>query len=381
MLSLQMSPKVDSSRASEPARSAWSRDVRPNTSGAGVTYSRRSYYYDREFSDSIIPPAGEFQIRPAPTRLVDKFQVRGGGKARGRQLQSIAAVAVNKNPVEVRAYEDDPFTRGRILQSAASRPESDDEGNGGGDIRNRASAAGIEMQDCVCVKPATTQAQSQAQLPFQTRNALTDSEEGVSGLTIAGLDTQTMAQSFVVAMDLAARMTEMYQRFRDSEARGGRNDEGLPDPYHLETGLLLLPPRYRSPSRASSSSSSRNSLRKGISQRPMISSASTSSSLGSNEPQGQGQGQVVDDENATATAQIDSFLAKPVPPLKRLCYYLVATTLLGVLASFGFALWWARSRGDVSAGFTIAGYLVAVDALVVAVVGIVHRPGCRCWKA
>lgn len=344
-----MSPKVDS-RASEPARPAWSRDVRPNTSS--VTYSRRSYYYDDEFSDSITTPADDF-------------------------IHSVAVAVVAKKSDALRAYED-PFTRGRVLQSAASASasDSDEEEDGGGDIPN--SVVAIEMRDCVPV----TQAQSQAP-PHQPRSAPTDSEDG-AGLVTAHLDMLTMAQTFIVAMDLAARITDVFQRFRGSEVREGGVggvDERLPDPYYLETGLL--PPRYRSPSRASSSSSSRSrslptGLRKSTSQRPVtISSASTSTSLGStpDEPQGHAA-----DGNTTAAVQTGALL-NPLPPMKRLCYYLVATALFGVLASFGFALWWARSRGDVSAGFTIGGYLIAVDALVVAVVGIVHRPGCRCWKA
>ncbi|KAI2642024.1 hypothetical protein GGS21DRAFT_486882 [Xylaria nigripes] len=68
------------------------------------------------------------------------------------------------------------------------------------------------------------------------------------------------------------------------------------------------------------------------------------------------------------------------PTHRRICYYLIATVVVGVAASLGIALWWGLSRGDVSAGFTMGSYVVALVALVVAVFGAVHWPRCRCWS-
>ncbi|KAI0198263.1 hypothetical protein F4808DRAFT_262980 [Astrocystis sublimbata] len=80
--------------------------------------------------------------------------------------------------------------------------------------------------------------------------------------------------------------------------------------------------------------------------------------------------------HAVATVPI---LIRP-PRHKRACYYLLSGLVIGIVASFVLALWWARTQGDISAGFTLGSYIVALDALVVAAAGIFHVPSCRCWK-
>ncbi|KAI0097871.1 hypothetical protein GGR51DRAFT_540015 [Nemania sp. FL0031] len=169
-------------------------------------------------------------------------------------------------------------------------------------------------------------------------------------------------------MDLLVRATEAYQRIRDSEGNGEGGEEdgdggflGLDlDPYHLEAG----PPRRIL------------SARKTTPRRSPVTATSTTASVTShmNGVQGHASGQI----NDATTLQTGKLLA-PLPAIKRVCYYLIGIVIFGVIASFGVALWWAQVQGDVSDGFTIGGYIIAVDALVVAVVSLVHRPTCRCW--
>ncbi|KAI1751215.1 hypothetical protein F4782DRAFT_506306 [Xylaria castorea] len=372
-----MSPKTDS-ETNVLTRTAWSRDVRPNTSG--VTYSRRSYYYDREFSDSIIRPTDRFENSLSEHSTATRYQGQGSDLNKGYDNTFFPPVGAQKKllqsagRISKRQYEDiitrpressgwrfeDPFQRCRVLQSASTDDHSDD---------------GVyELQDCSPPKPAQALSGVQSQVP--TAAAPTVSEPG---LTIAGLDLQTITQGIVVAADALVRITEAYQRIRDSDRHGGGSEDDAADeeffglnldPYHLEAGpprrlrpLSRIPPRRTLPAR------------KTVAQRTQVATSSTTRIASAmDETQGNSSCQST---NATKTRSI----LPPLPAGKRVCYYLIATVVFGVLASFGLALWWAQSQADVSAGFTIGGYVIAVDALVVAIVGVVHRPGCRCWKA
>ncbi|KAI8955914.1 hypothetical protein F4801DRAFT_181975 [Xylaria longipes] len=360
-----MSPKADS-ETKVLTRTAWSRDVRPNTSG--VTYSRRSYYYDREFSDSIVRPTDSFESFPSGCSIATRYQERGSGFNEEYENISVAPSKLFQNARRTpkRRYDDiparplessgwrfeDPFQRGRVLQTASADDRADD---------------GVyALQDCAPPKPAQEPAAA----------AATDAEPG---LTFAGLDLQTIAQGVVVAADILVRITEAYQRIRDGDGHDGSSeDEGADDeffglnldPYHLEAGpprrlrsLSKIPPRRTTPAP------------KTTTRRPLVAIASTTGVASTTDrTRGDASGQ---SSNATATRSI----LPPLPAGKRVCYYLIATVVFGVLASFGLALWWTQSQGDASAGFTIGGYVIAVDALIVAIVGVVHRPGCRCWKA
>ncbi|TGJ87101.1 hypothetical protein E0Z10_g1639 [Xylaria hypoxylon] len=340
-----MSPKVDS-RASEPAQSAWSRDVRPNASG--VTYSRRSYFYDREFSDSIVRPTdnGTQWSRPHENGWHESTNER---RLRSTQLRSADE---RFGGIQVRGSAGrfvDPFTRGRVLQSAGK--------DGHDDV--------YELQGYT---PVVVQAAAATPADSEPRTAT------------ARLDVQTIAQGIVFAADIFVRMTETYQRIRDIERNGeGSEDEGVDellgldvDPYHLEAG----PPRRPRPgSRAPPRRARRTfSARKTTSRRTLIATASTAMTVTSEGAQGHTSGS----SNATSTRTRS--LLPLLPASKRVCYYLIATVIFGIAASFGVAVWWAQSQGDASAGFTIGGYIISVDALVVAIVGVVHRPECRCWK-
>ncbi|KAI0101798.1 hypothetical protein GGR51DRAFT_528529 [Nemania sp. FL0031] len=154
-----MSPKVDSSKASVVTRSAWSRDVRPNT--AGVTYVRRSYYYDREFSDSIIPPTttGDFE-RFAPEGFTT-VRPRSGRQSQGARRGGGA----ERHVLESDERWVDPFTRGRVLQSASG---------GGGDGDEYESV--FELQDCGPNRPAQAPSSAQSQASIDTDTTLADSD-------------------------------------------------------------------------------------------------------------------------------------------------------------------------------------------------------------
>ncbi|KAI8625494.1 hypothetical protein F5Y19DRAFT_266986 [Xylariaceae sp. FL1651] len=317
-------PKVDS-KASLATRSAWSRDAKPNTSS--VTYSRRSYHYDREFSDSIVTSSEGFQDFP---------------------LYRPAELTIPRS----RARDYDLFTRGRVFQSASHGDDGDD----------RTCHAELPS------RPIEELAGSQLQTQMQTTTS--DPEPRPS---FAGLDIQHIAQGIIVVTDFLVRMSEIYELARERQAdldAGDNEDEDedyldpSPDPYHLEAGrprrLRMLPrtPR-RSPQIAT----------------PTRSRTGTTPNIGGNPPiETQGRR-----SSASSTTTIKT-QPPPLPPSKRTCYYLIAGVGVGVAASFALALWWARSQGDVSAGFTLGSYVVAVIALITAAMGMFHAPSCRCWK-
>ncbi|KAI0908395.1 hypothetical protein F4823DRAFT_493324 [Ustulina deusta] len=334
-----MSPKVNSGSGSgsggAASRSAWSRDVRRGASG--VTYSRRSYYYDREFSDSIVS-------------LTD---------GSGQRLTFDYAD-------DARRPFRDPFTRGRVLECASApdgerdrerEREQEREGWDGDGGRNTAL---LEWRDYASPgtpprAPAAASSHPDPVLDGTGRDGLP-----VPGWIVFG------ANVFVRAVDCAADLTEAYQRLRDGqEIDGGVRDGGSfgvdLDPSHLEAGA----------------SPSRTPARGKIARRARVGAAVIGTSEGTWGHAGSCSGSSSGNASTTRTRQQPPALAAA----RRVCYYLVATVVLGIAASFGVAVWWAQTRRDASAGFTMGGYVIAVDALVVAVVGMLHRPGCRCWKA
>ncbi|KAI1182717.1 hypothetical protein F5B17DRAFT_171404 [Nemania serpens] len=253
---------------------------------------------------------------------------------------------------------EDPFTRGRVLQSGGGANNS---GHDYGPV--------YELQNCAPGKPAQTRPDVRSQTSTTTA---VEAEHSEPGLTIAGVDLQTLGRGIVVAAYVFGRIAEEYQRQTDREENGEGGEEGDEDedeflgldidPFYLEAGR---PRRYRPlPPR-------RNfSARKATTPRALIPGTATTAGT-SEHASTQGSNSI--------TAQAKPSLA-PLPVSKRVCYHLIAAVVFGVVASFGVALWWARSQGDVSAGFTIGSYAIAVDALVVAVFGLVHRPRCRCWE-
>ncbi|KAI0433235.1 hypothetical protein F5Y09DRAFT_299413 [Xylaria sp. FL1042] len=352
-----MSPKIESSTVSSvTARPAWSRDVGPNTSG--VTYSRRSYYYDREFSDSIVRPTDEYF--PSSDGLARQRNViqscHGGGGSHVAVKVSSTSTSASANAsawirpgasISLRSRRiDDPFTRGRVLQSAS---DADD----GIELLQSNPPDGAQPETPVVVSAATG---------------------SNPGLNIAGLDVQTIARGIVFAADVFVRMAEVYQRLREDEEEEEASESDVDtDPYHLEAG----PPRQCRRA-ASGAPPERNPRVRFTSPRRALAKSTAAAAAAAISTSNETQGRPSSSSHATSMRML------PAPPLsaaKRVCYYLIATAVLGVVMSFTIAVWWALSQGDAAAGFTIGGYVIAVDALIVGIVGVVHKPGCRCWKA
>ncbi|KAI1331862.1 hypothetical protein F5Y16DRAFT_359443 [Xylariaceae sp. FL0255] len=91
-----------------------------------------------------------------------------------------------------------------------------------------------------------------------------------------------------------------------------------------------------------------------------------------------------DTEAATTTEAEDKVLPatdQKLPPHKRLCYYLLAGMFIDILLSLILSLWWNWRSQDISGGFTLGGWVLAVGAFVTSVVLTIHNPHCRCWKA
>ena len=63
----------------------------------------------------------------------------------------------------------------------------------------------------------------------------------------------------------------------------------------------------------------------------------------------------------------------------RTCVILSMVSAGAVLTSLSLALWWSMTRNDVSGGFTIGGYIVAVGCLVLYPIQYQHSKSCRCW--
>ena len=64
----------------------------------------------------------------------------------------------------------------------------------------------------------------------------------------------------------------------------------------------------------------------------------------------------------------------------RFCHVVIGTGLLIFVGSLTLALWWSLTRNDVSGGFTMAAYIVAVGGLPLASIQMRHSQRCNCWK-
>ncbi|KAF2877637.1 hypothetical protein BDV95DRAFT_154047 [Massariosphaeria phaeospora] len=68
---------------------------------------------------------------------------------------------------------------------------------------------------------------------------------------------------------------------------------------------------------------------------------------------------------------------KTQPPF---CFILASLAFLGVSSSLALSLWWSIAHADVSGGFTMGAYIVAVFGVPMGVVGYRHSQTCRCWE-
>ncbi|KAI1481165.1 hypothetical protein F4774DRAFT_59704 [Daldinia eschscholtzii] len=61
------------------------------------------------------------------------------------------------------------------------------------------------------------------------------------------------------------------------------------------------------------------------------------------------------------------------------CFYLIGSAIALLLASLGLSIWWSINNGDVSGGFGMGSYMLAISSVIIAVATYMHRSDCRCW--
>ena len=64
----------------------------------------------------------------------------------------------------------------------------------------------------------------------------------------------------------------------------------------------------------------------------------------------------------------------------RVCHTIICIGILTFIGSLTLAMWWSMAKDDVSGGFTMAAYIVAVGGLPLASIQMRHNQRCRCWK-
>jgi hypothetical protein len=327
---------------SKADRAGWSRDVRSNNGTAsGVTYSRRSYYYDREFSDSIYRPTDDDHVDGS-------FKSHDSLVRRGRARPLFEQAGVVGAPEKKKYGDDDPDlpTPGCVYESAtpvlpAVCAEEGNEGNA------------YELPE---------------RAPAQLRSPAADSSLSQPGpsLTFAGIDLTDIAQD-IFERNLPERLINMYMGVRNSHGVAAETafsnflgvtvDDVAVDPYHLEAGPR---PQLRALYQNQSASSENSTLT------TLLGVLAT--------------GLATWNMRHKPETETETVSGTGSGTQERVCYYLIGLVALGVVVSFALALWWARTQGDVSAAFTLGGYVIAVDALIAGFVGMCHMPRCRCWK-
>ena len=63
----------------------------------------------------------------------------------------------------------------------------------------------------------------------------------------------------------------------------------------------------------------------------------------------------------------------------RPCIVLSVSAFLAFVLSLSVALWWSTFHNDVSGGFAIGSYIIAVAAIPIAIAGYTHSRSCQCW--
>ncbi|KAI1805134.1 hypothetical protein F4811DRAFT_516708 [Daldinia bambusicola] len=61
------------------------------------------------------------------------------------------------------------------------------------------------------------------------------------------------------------------------------------------------------------------------------------------------------------------------------CFYLLGSAIALLFASVGLSIGWSISSGDVSGGFGMGSYMLAISSVIIAVATYMHRSDCRCW--
>ena len=62
------------------------------------------------------------------------------------------------------------------------------------------------------------------------------------------------------------------------------------------------------------------------------------------------------------------------------CVILIVLCATTVLTSLSLALWWSMMHRDVSGGFTMGGYIVAVGGVILYPIQARHSKTCQCWR-
>ena len=65
----------------------------------------------------------------------------------------------------------------------------------------------------------------------------------------------------------------------------------------------------------------------------------------------------------------------------RTCYVLVALGMISIAGSLALALWRTINNSDIQGGFSIAQYVLAVGALIIGCVLVIHSRTCSCWSS
>ena len=65
----------------------------------------------------------------------------------------------------------------------------------------------------------------------------------------------------------------------------------------------------------------------------------------------------------------------------RTCYILVGLGMISIAGSLALALWRSINNSDIQGGFSIAQYVLAVGALIMGCVLVLHSRNCACWSS
>ena len=65
----------------------------------------------------------------------------------------------------------------------------------------------------------------------------------------------------------------------------------------------------------------------------------------------------------------------------RTCYILVTLGIFSIAGSLALALWRTINNSDIQGGFSIAQYVLAVGALIIGCVLVIHSRNCSCWSS
>ena len=65
----------------------------------------------------------------------------------------------------------------------------------------------------------------------------------------------------------------------------------------------------------------------------------------------------------------------------RTCYFLVVLGMISIAGSLALALWRSINNSDIQGGFSIAQYVLAVGALIIGCVLVLHSRTCSCWSS